>query len=136
MHLEGLIRTAGIGQLVLAGASLAIPRVLGWKEELARLRPLTRQVFWIYASYILGTNVAFGLLSTVAPGALLDGSALARSVAGFIALYWAVRFALQLFVIDRSDVPRSAPYRLGDLALTLLFAFLATVYALAAIRRV
>ena len=131
MQLEELIRVAGIGQLILAAASLSIPRVLGWKEELAGLRPLTRQVFLIYASYILGTNVAFGLLSSFAPRALLDGTTLARSVAGFITLYWGARLALQLFVIDRRDVPRLAIYRAADLALTLLFAFLAMVYGLA-----
>ena len=135
MQLEDIIRAAGIGQLLLAAASLAIPRVLGWKEELALLRPLTRQVFIIYSSYILGTNVAFGLLSSLVPRALLDGTPLSRSVAGFIALYWGVRLALQLFVIDRSDVPARGIYRAADVALTLLFAFLATAYGAATFRR-
>jgi len=43
---------AGVGQLALIVASLAIPRVLRWREETAKLRPLTRQVFWTYAIYI------------------------------------------------------------------------------------
>ena len=136
MQLEDIIRAAGIGQLLLAAASLAIPRVLGWKEELARLRPLTRQVFIIYSSYILGTNVAFGLLSTITPRALLDDTPLARSVTGFIAVYWGVRLGLQIFVIDRRDVPPRAWYRAADAALTLLFAFLAAAYGAATFRRV
>jgi len=57
MQLEELIRMAGIGQLLLAAASLAIPRVLGWKEELARLRPLTRQVF-LYVLYWWGRKTS------------------------------------------------------------------------------
>jgi hypothetical protein len=44
-----LVLAAGVGQLVLIVGSLAIPRALGWAEETAKLRPLTRQVFWTYA---------------------------------------------------------------------------------------
>lgn len=51
-YLPSLVFAAGVGQLVLIVASLAIPRVLHWKEDTARLRPLTRQVFWTYALYI------------------------------------------------------------------------------------
>jgi hypothetical protein len=29
----------------MVAASLASPRALGWREDLSRLRPLTRQVF-------------------------------------------------------------------------------------------
>lgn len=36
---------AGLGQLALAAGSLALPRVLGWRTETAKLRPLTRHVF-------------------------------------------------------------------------------------------
>jgi hypothetical protein len=41
-----MLITAGKGQLILIVASLAIPRVLRWSDDVAKLRPLTRQVFW------------------------------------------------------------------------------------------
>ena len=62
-NLPTLVLLAAIGQLVLIVASLAIPRVLGWRAETAKLRPLTRQVFWTYAAYIWATNLSFGLVS-------------------------------------------------------------------------
>jgi hypothetical protein len=40
--LPALVFVAGVGQLILITASLAIPRVVGWREETAKLRPLTR----------------------------------------------------------------------------------------------
>src|SRR5690349_14911641 len=43
--MTSLVVLAGIGQLALAVASLVLPRVLGWRAETAKLRPLTRQVF-------------------------------------------------------------------------------------------
>jgi len=51
-----LIVAAGLGQLAIVLASIAIPRALHWREDLAALRPLTRQVFWTYAGYISTTN--------------------------------------------------------------------------------
>ena len=124
---------AGLGQLALALASLAIPRVLRWREETAKLRPLTRQVFWTYAAYIVSFHVAFGLLSALAPERLLDRTPLARMVAGFIAAYWGVRLSLQFFCFDRSERPRGAVGWLSEAALVALFAFLTVVYAIVAL---
>ncbi len=129
-----LIVLAGIGQLVLAFASLAIPSVLGWPAETAKLRPLTRQVFWTYAAYIWGAHVAFGLLSVLAPAALLDGSLLARSVTGFIAVWWGVRLVLHFTWFDRSARPPGRLYALGEIGLVASFAAFSAIYLAAALR--
>jgi hypothetical protein len=123
-----LLILAGIGQLALAVGSLAIPHVLRWREDTARLRNLTRQVFWTYAGYIWATNVSFGLLSTVAPEALLGGSVLARSVCGFISAYWGARLLIQFFYFDRSDTPSGFQYTIAEGALVCLFAALTLTY--------
>jgi hypothetical protein len=129
--LRTLIFLAGVGQVVLALASLAIPRVLRFEEETAKLRPLLRQMFWTYAGYILCTNLSFGLLSALAPTWLLDGSPLAAAVTGFIAVYWGARVVLQFAWFDRSDAPPGAHVRLAEAALVLLFVSLTCVYGLA-----
>jgi hypothetical protein len=130
-----LLVLAGVGQLLLSVASLAIPRVLRWREETAKLRPLTRQVFWTYAGYILSFHVAFGLLSAFAPELLLDRTPLARAVAGFIAVYWTVRLALQFFCFDRTERPPGAFGKMAEAALTTLFLGLTIIYALVALSR-
>lgn len=124
---------AGVGQLALAAASLAIPRVLRWREETAKLRPLTGQVFWTYAAYIWTANVSFGLLSALAPEWLLQDAPLARAVAAYIALYWGARVVIQFAYFDRSDAPHGRLFALAEVALVGLFVYLALVYgALAA----
>ncbi|MFL5245612.1 MAG: hypothetical protein ACJ8FY_26245 [Gemmataceae bacterium] len=131
-----LIRLAGIGQLVLIVASLAIPRVLGWKEETAKLRPLTRQVFWTYAGYIWAINLAFGLLSALAPSWLLDHSGLAAAATSFIGVYWIARLVIQFTYFDRHDVKGRAPPAFligGEAALVGLFSVLSLIYTLAAL---
>lgn len=132
MNLETLVRLAGVAQLALAAASTAIPARLRWREETARLRPLLRRLFWVYAGYILGFHVAFGLLSVAGAGWLLDGSALATAVTGFIAAYWGARLLIQFLVFKRSDdVPEGVVFRLAEVALVALFVFLTLVYAAA-----
>lgn len=123
---------AGIGQLALIVGSLAIPRVLGWRADTAKLRPLTRQVFWTYAAYIWAINLSFGLVS-LRPDWLLDGSPLATALTGFIAIYWIGRVAVQFFYFDRSDAPDGRMVRLAEVALVGLFVFLAAVYGVAAL---
>ena len=128
MNLESAVRLAGLGQLALAAASTAIPFVLRWRRETAGLRPLLRQLFCVYAGYILGFHVAFGLLSLLAPGWLLDGSGLAGAVSGFIATYWGVRLVLQFTYLDRRDAPQGPWFRAAETALVSLFVFLSVTY--------
>ncbi len=131
MPLDRAIQLAGLGQLGLALASTSFPLLLGWRAELLKVRPLLRSMFWIYAGYILGFNIAFGLVSSLRPTWLLDGSPLAAAVTGFIALYWTARFGLQFVAFDRSDMPSATAYRVGEIVIILLVAFFALVYALA-----
>ena len=129
--MKTLLQLAGGGQLLLALATLSVPRMLGWREELARLRPLNRQIFTTYAGYILCTNLCFGLLSLLAPAWLLDGTPLAAAVAWYIAAYWGVRLVLQ-FVYYQA--PPGAFYTTMEVLFSLLFAYLTGVYALCALR--
>ncbi|HEV8583055.1 MAG TPA: hypothetical protein VGX68_28640 [Thermoanaerobaculia bacterium] len=130
---RALLVAAGLGQLALAAASLAIPFVLGWREETARLGPLTRQIFWTYAGYIWSFHVCFGLLSLLAPEWLLDRTPLAAAVCGFIAAYWAVRLILQFTWIDRSGAPRGPRFIVAEAALVTLFVSLVAIYGFALI---
>ena len=123
-----LIVLGGVGQLALILASLAIPRVLRWREDVATLRPLTRQVFWTYAGYIWATNLSFGLVSTFAVDWLIDGSPLAAAVTAFIAVYWGARVVIQFVYFDRSDAPSGFVFRVAEIALVSLFVFLTLTY--------
>ena len=131
--LHWLLVAAGLGQLALVVASLAIPRVLGWREETARLRPLTRQVFWTYALYIWCTNLCFGLVSAFGADWLTDRSSLAAAVTGFMAAYWGGRLVIQFGYFDRSDAPTGPAVRLAEVALVGLFVYLTMAYGYAAL---
>jgi hypothetical protein len=129
-----LLFIAGLFQLVLALGSLAIPVVLGWREETARLRPLTRQVFWVYAAYIWGSHVAFGLVSVLEPATLLEKTTLAAAVSGFIALWWAARLAIQFALFHRCERPKGLFFAFAEAALVFLFFANTLVYGSVACR--
>lgn len=65
--LQLLIRLVGVGHFVVAAGRAGAPIALGWREELARLRILNRQVFTTYAGCILVINLLFGLVSARRP---------------------------------------------------------------------
>ena len=129
--LQTAILLAGIGQLAIVVGSLGIPHVLRWSDDVAKLRPLTRQVFWTYAGYIWGTNLCFGLISTFSPKWLIDGSPLAAAVTGFIALYWGVRVVIQFAYFDRRDAPSGILFRVAEFVLVGLFVFFTATYGCA-----
>jgi len=131
IQLDILLRIAGLAQVVLVGGSLAIPRVLNWRNELAKVQPLIKQMFWTYAAYILVINLCFGLLSLLDYKELLNGSTLALLITGFIAVYWISRVLIQFFYFDRTNFPAGKWNRLAELLLVVLFIFLSMIYSLA-----
>lgn len=124
-----LIQLAGATQLAVALASLAVPVVLKWREDTARLTPLTRTVFWTYAGYIWGAHLAFAALSLAAPGLLTDGTPLARCVCAFIATWWGARLVLQFTAMDRAARPPGRWAEVAEGLLVLAFVLLTGVYA-------
>lgn len=127
-NIQSLIRVAGLAQIVLVFGSLAVPRVLNWHIELAKVQPLIKQMFWTYAAYILVTNLCFGLVSVSAFAELTNGSILAKLVTGFIAVYWISRVLIQFFYFDRKGFPTGRWHRFAEVLLGALFVFLSVVY--------
>ena len=110
----------GFGQLGLALASLFLPRILRWREQTQRLDTLTRRVFWVYAVYILVTNLCLGALSAFAPDLLLARTPLARCVAAYAGAYWGGRIVIQVFVFHPVK-PKGRFYAFVDALFLLLF---------------
>ncbi len=129
-----LLKLAGLGQIALAAGSLAVPYVLKWSKDMAKVRPLTRQIFQTYAVYIWSTNLCMGLLSFFHPEWLLTTEPLARVVAGYITLYWGARLLIQFFYYDRSSRPLGAVWVLAEGSLVGLFTYLTVVYGIITLR--
>ena len=131
--LHHLILIAGIGHFGILCASLQVPTIMNWKEELARLQEFNRKLFWVYGAFIVLTIIGFGTITLLNADDLAKGSPLARSVAGFIAVFWAVRLFVQCFVFDARPFLTSRWRWVGYQTLTGAFVFFVVLYGYLAV---
>jgi hypothetical protein len=129
--LSKLIFAAGLAQASILLASVQVPSALRWREELRPLPRLHRQMHWVYSGYVVLSIVAFAVISLLNARELAEGSALARAMCAYIAVFWGVRLGLQA-VFDLGPYLTSPLKRAGVAALTVLFALLTLVYGVAA----
>jgi hypothetical protein len=100
MNLELHLRLAGALQIALAVLHLFFQKRFNWKEELARLSILNRQIFLVHTFFLCFVLASIGALSLLAPEALLQPSPLARMVLAGFSGFWGLRFLFQWFVFD------------------------------------
>ena len=119
----------GWSLVALGIGSLWIPKALGWREKLAGLTPLMREIWWTYSIYVWASHVFFALLALRFGDWLMGGSESAVAMCGFMLLWWAVRLGLQFFGFDLSEIKDTAANRVAKHLLTLLFVGLVILYA-------
>ncbi len=130
-YLPLFILIAGMGQLLILFASALVPIQLEWKQRLAELPRLVRQLFWVYGGYVVITIIAQGVLAIAMSETLASGTPLARMVCGYSAVFWGVRLALQAW-LDVKIFLTNLWLKLGYHILTAGFVYLTIVYAWAA----
>lgn len=119
----------GCSLVILCIASFWIPKVLGWREKLAGLTPLMRELWWTYSIYVWSSHVFFAVLALGFGDWLMGGSAAAIAMCTFMLLWWLVRLWLQFFGFDFNEVAPNTFNRLAKHMLTLLFVGLVVLYA-------
>ena len=133
MNLELLVLIGGILHFGILLASAMVPKVLDWRESLSKLDDLSRQVVWVHGIFIVFVIIGFGVISVLFASELAAGSALARGICLFIALFWGARLVVQFFVFDAKPYLTTAFLKTGYYGLTLVFAYHTVVYSLVAL---
>jgi len=131
--LTQLVFAAGLLHFGVLIASALVPQVLDWRADLAKVRPLTRRLVWVYGSYIVFVIIAFGTIATLHATELAAGTPLARTLCAVIALFWGARMLLQYGVLAPGNLADRWHLRLGYHALTLTFLFFTIVFSWAAL---
>lgn len=121
---------AGVIQLSIAAANIWVPGILHYGENLAKVSSIVRQVFIVHAIYMVMVLLAFSALCFFFAPELAGGTPFGRFLSAFLAVFWLLRVALQLFFYDPEI---RAKYRLGDVAYTLAVTYLGLVFAVAAL---
>ncbi|MEM7699546.1 MAG: hypothetical protein AAF236_14200, partial [Verrucomicrobiota bacterium] len=95
-------------------ASAAAPKALDWKNQLAVLPKLLRQMFWVYGAFIVLMIVSFGTITLANLDALAAGSeSVGRWFCGLVAVFWLVRLFVGLFIFDAKPFLTNGFYKLG-----------------------
>lgn len=126
------LRLAGVGQLFVAGIYFWVRGILGWGEDLKKLRPHNRAIAHTYSRYIQVINTVFGLICLGQTHELLNRSTLAADLTLMMGCYWLMRLILQFIYYDvREITAQRRLYHFGVYAFDVLF-ILQTVPLLAA----
>lgn len=128
------LRLAGVLHLGLLCAGLTMSRVVSLRQHLTLVPIFVRRLFWVYYTFIGLCLIGFGLLTFAFAPQLAAGSGLARALCGFFALFWLLRLAVALWVLDARPYLTSGWLRLGYHATNIVFSLLPMVYAWAALR--
>lgn len=121
---------AGAVHLSIAVSNFWIPGILHYRENLAKVSPMVRQVFIVHAVYMVLVLLGFSVLCFFFAPELTSGAPLGRFLSAFLAVFWLLRVVLQLTFYDREV---RAKYRLGNVAYTLAVSCLGVVFAVVAL---
>jgi hypothetical protein len=101
--MEIAVRVAGLLLVGVALAHVFLPKILGWKEDIAKLRPINQQVFFAHTAFIVVGIFLIGIICILWPEALVQKSQLGMVAAGGFALCWLTRLCFQ-FIVFRGDI--------------------------------
>ncbi len=129
-RLEPYLWVAGALQWLVAASNLFAARMFRYRQEMAKVSPFVREVFFVQNAYIMATVATFGVLCLRFAPELAGGTPLGRFLSGSLAIFWGGRIVIQLFFYDRS-VKRGRP--VANLAFLATFVYLCGLFAAAAL---
>lgn len=130
------LKLAGAALLVLAFAHLFFEKRFAWKEELSRLSPFNRQMFYVHNFFVTLVIGFIGALSLFGTNSLLEKTILGRYVAGAIAFFWLCRWIVQFFFYDASLWRGKKFETMAHFAFALFWSYLVIVYGAAFYRQI
>lgn len=98
MNIAVHVQVVGALNLLLASLHVVFPRRFGWKQDLAKLSRINRDIFVVHCVFIVLILILFGGLSLFCTDLLLAGGRLSAVVLGGLLVFWTVRLYAQWFV--------------------------------------
>jgi len=92
---------AGAVHLGIIAANVPLPGRLRVRERLAGVPPFLRQIFYVHWLYIVIVLGMFAALCFGFARELAGATAMGRFLSAFMAAFWLLRIALQVFYYDR-----------------------------------
>ncbi len=125
--LSGIVFVAGLSQLANLPAMLIAPKMLGWKDDLAKLQPINRAIVIVLGIGMSIVIVGSGIVVMVGHREMANGSTLGMALACFLAVVWTYRGLIQIVLYTRLW-PKGILGRFSHIGLGALFVFQAAIY--------
>lgn len=120
-----LIWLAGAVQLAMVAMNAALPRYLKTKENLAKVEPIVRQVFYSHWIFVMLAVVIFSVPCFAFSADMAGESALGRYLSAALAVFWLLKLWIQFFRIDANFRHKNrfanVPVAIGTLYLIAVF---------------
>jgi hypothetical protein len=97
MTLVTHLRFIGVLMAALVVVNFFVPGRFHWREEMARLSLVNRQIFQAHTVFIILTIAMFSVLLLTSAAALLEPTRLGRVVLAGLTIFWGVRMLMQWF---------------------------------------
>ena len=91
------LRIVGLAMAGLVVLNVAVPAKFHWREEMARLSLLNRQIFQAHSIFLVLTLGLFAALLLTSADTLLEPTRLARAVLIGLTVFWGLRMLMQWF---------------------------------------
>ena len=100
LHSTHFILLAGVVQLAMVAMNAALPPRLNTKENLARVEPILRQVFYSHWIFVMLAVVIFSIPCFAFSADMAGNSTLGRYLSAALAAFWLLKLWIQFFRID------------------------------------
>lgn len=131
MNLYLHLRIVGGLLITLGLAHSMFGRYFKWREELATVSLLTRQIFWVHSFFIALLAVMTGVCSLFYTGPLVESEGLSRVVLGGLVIFWLCRLVFQLFVYDPAIWRGRRFYTLMHVVFTIFWTYTVLIFGAA-----
>ncbi len=132
-YLVPLLRAAAVSQALIAVLNLFLVPMMRWRDDMARIPLLIREVFQVHAWFISVTLSIFAALTWRFTEQLIGGNPLGSWLAAAIGAFWALRAVLQVTYYSASHWRHRPDRTLIHIALLLTYGGFAVVYLSAAV---
>lgn len=121
IFLTGMLHFCQIPAMIMA------PRMLGWKEDLAKLTTINRAIVLVMGGGIILTVTGLGIVVVLCTEDLVRGTRMGAALACFLGVFWAYRGSVQIFLYS-SIWAQDFLGRLSHYGLVAIFTFQSGVY--------
>jgi len=125
---KNLVFFTGLVHFCQVPALMFAPKMLNWREDLAKLLPINRHIVVALGSSITYIILGTGIMVMATSSELAAGGRLAAGVDAFLAALWTYRLWMQIFIYPKIW-PGGWLGRASYWILVAIFVYLASAYS-------